>query len=432
MVLTTKERLAEFLGGTTDKDLDLFAPCSTAQAFSASELGGGFFQEWKKGAADKVLLHSYEERIARLCLLDAHWQLYFSHLGRSYRLTQGLIEQMRQRGELSEGVACLSPSDRLFFILLAVLFKGRSVEHYRDELVTLNEGFSELDGCLRRYGISSGDCDALLGSLRQGSNVPPHSVDALIRTVFEKVSFGARLRWWASLLLRAPQIVTCRGPLVSLVGIDGAGKSSLEREINKNLPIKIRSIYWASRNMLLPTTKLHRWLERKIRGVDVRKTDQPEVKVIPGKSHPPAAKSRVIKQVGLAVLLVNQYLEYLAKYGLALIHRLRGTIVLTDRYVYDEFLEYQSPFFKVNNFLYRRLYPRPGLLIIATASAETIHRRKPSISLEQAEHHVSEYRRVGAELAKQGVEVLELSSDQPLDENAKQALAKIFEVWKGA
>ena len=423
------------LAGRLDKDLDVLLTPSLFRRTCRALRSAGFQMELKWNSPFKALLFKYRPAHRHLQMLDLYWRYTFSHGGRHYELLPEVVQRLMAGAVRSpDGIRHADGPMRLLFVLLGRLFKGNPRDCYAQELAVLGTHLPALLNWLTGgAGLAAADAAALRGLLCDDRAVPPGVVRRFAHCIARPLP-----RWRTSVLWPLRHALLSRHvrrrppPLIAVVGIDGAGKSTLVSEVTRRLPIKVKPIYWASRNMLLPTTRLHRWLERVLLGRDVRRRDRPEHKPLPDAVRRRRGVGHVFKLPLLAALAANKYAEYLAKYALAGLHRARGCILLADRYVCDEELEYDDRFFRINRWLYRHAYPRPELLVVVTAPAETIHARKPSIPLAAAAHHQDVYRACGARHAARGVDVLYLDSQASAADNAEQVVDRLFARWQAA
>ncbi len=132
-----------------------------------------------------------------------------------------------------------------------------------------------------------------------------------------------------------------RGLSVALLGVDGAGKSTVITAIAEDFPLATRSVYmglWSSRG--------------------------------------PLARSRTTRGLRAVVRPGIIWLRYLR--GLA--HRLLGRLVVYDRYTYDAFLPARPPFRGLKQAYFSviaRSCPAPDLVLLLDVSPNIAASRKP-------------------------------------------------------
>lgn len=186
---------------------------------------------------------------------------------------------------------------------------------------------------------------------------------------------------------------------VALVGPDGAGKSTIAREVIRALPVPARHMYMGvnleSSERMLPTTRLVLALKRSRGG------GRPE-----NGSRRPAARSgtgrRVLREGYSALRLLAWLAEEWYRALVALGYNRRGYVVVFDRhFLYDYYASHvirqpgQSLSARLHGEVLRRWYPRPDLVIYLDAPAELLYARKREHSIEALERRRHEYLALG-------------------------------------
>ena len=149
--------------------------------------------------------------------------------------------------------------------------------------------------------------------------------------------------------VRLPRV---RGLGVAIMGPDGAGKSTLIANLERSFPLPVQSIYMG--------------------------LYQGEESRTPGRATLPG--------VALLSNIARQQLRWLR--GLA--HRLRGGLVVFDRYTYDSLLPTgrpQSRLGRLRRGLLGHACPPPDLVIVLDAPAEVLFARKGEHDLELLDLH---------------------------------------------
>ena len=210
------------------------------------------------------------------------------------------------------------------------------------------------------------------------------------------------------------------GFTVALIGPDGAGKTTVARQLEQVLPVPVKYMYMGvnpdSSNYLLPTTRAVQALRRR-RGVkpdtlgprDSRATD---LAVARGKVQ------RGLRSARSFVRLGNRLAEEWHRALVASRHRRRGSIVVFDRHFFADYYAYdvaaqprRTASRRLHGFILSRLYPRPDLVIYLDAPAEILLERKGEGTLESLERRRREYVELGRIL--EGFAVVD--ANRPLD-----------------
>ena len=187
---------------------------------------------------------------------------------------------------------------------------------------------------------------------------------------------------------------------VVLTGPDGAGKSSITRQLENMLPLPAKRIYMGvnltSSNLMLPTTRL--WLEiKRARG------KRPDLSGPPGptrsKIQPKGIVQVFLTGVKSLLRLGNRLSEEWFRQVIVWYYQSRGFIILFDRHFFSDYYAYDiansdqtRPLTsRIHGFLLNHFYPRPDLFICLDAPAEVLFARKGEGTLEFLEHRRQEY-----------------------------------------
>jgi thymidylate kinase len=191
---------------------------------------------------------------------------------------------------------------------------------------------------------------------------------------------------------RSPSRRAGRGLSVALVGPDGAGKSTIAREVARRLPLPAGYLYMGvnleASHVMLPTTRLALALKRRRGGGSDMTARHPGAQ-----SRGPLATARSL------VRIVNWMAEEAYRQVLARRIRRRGAIAVLDR---DFFCDYYASAVaepstgrpldvRLHGYVLRRWYRRPDLTIMLDAPAEVLHARKGQDSIEGLERRRQEY-----------------------------------------
>jgi thymidylate kinase len=209
--------------------------------------------------------------------------------------------------------------------------------------------------------------------------------------------------------IRSKQRPERRGAFVVLVGLDGSGKTTVARKIccqvSHSAAFKlVRYFHWVpgiASQASLPLPDLAQ-TERKI----------------------PQKKTRMRSLLSSARLLKNVVSANLGYWFRTRPLRRRGALVLVDRYYYNYFLDPVSVKYYGPEWLLKKaqdFLPRPDLVVILKAPAQTILARKQELTPEEAERQIQLLDR----LQYQARQVFEVDATQPPDRVAEIILEKL-------
>jgi thymidylate kinase len=183
-----------------------------------------------------------------------------------------------------------------------------------------------------------------------------------------------------------------RGVSIAFVGPDGAGKTTVIENLMDAWSEVTRLVSMGASidqaNYSLPTS---RWLTRRKRRRLAKLLKDSEVlppaRLLSEDQRRSVSGGRLVKIVGL----VNRVAEEWYRYCVVATFKLLGYVVLCDRYFLFEYrlepMDSDEPAsVRVHNWLLRKFYPRPDLVILLDADAEFLRRRKPEWPLEHLEH----------------------------------------------
>jgi len=188
---------------------------------------------------------------------------------------------------------------------------------------------------------------------------------------------------------------------VALVGADGAGKTTIARQVTALVP-QARYLYMGvnleASHVMLPSTRLVLEVKRAMGG-------RPDLSA-PRTDHlTPGARPRgVLGTVRAEVRYANQIAEEWFRQLVAWYYLRRGSIVIFDRhFLWDYHASFSDAgadralrMRRLHDRLLRRLYPRPDLIICLDAPAEVLYARKGEGTMEDRERRRREYLEFGA------------------------------------
>ena len=190
-----------------------------------------------------------------------------------------------------------------------------------------------------------------------------------------------------------------RGLTVALVGLDGAGKTSVAARLAKLLDRPTAYVYMGvnaeSSNRLLPTTRLIEAIKRRRRGTEG-----------PGRSggSGPRARGRrgrlrtpLRATIGI-LRLANRIAEETYRQRIASRDRAKGKVVILDRdFLFDFHASdivdrgQRSLARRLHGLYLQRFYPRPDLLLFLDAPADVLFARKGEGTIESLTRRRDDY-----------------------------------------
>lgn len=189
------------------------------------------------------------------------------------------------------------------------------------------------------------------------------------------------------------------GRILTLVGADGAGKSTQAKRLCATLGGSAKYVYMGSNpsavTHALPTTRAWIWIKGAL-GKEVHHSGPPEAGPTRRPASPIGRAARHLKSLAVVALRAS---EDLFRLLVAEAYARRGYVVIMDRHPYpdyyarrvqksDEWLRWGD---RIHGSLLRHVYPRPSNLVLLDAPAEVLHARKPEGSLAAVEARRREY-----------------------------------------
>lgn len=175
---------------------------------------------------------------------------------------------------------------------------------------------------------------------------------------------------------------------VALIGLDGAGKTTIGRELERSLPLPVKYVYMginhASSNVLLPTSRLALALKRGFGRRNPEVASSPEI-IASSKN----TVSRLAAWLRSYLSLANLLAEESFRHSLVWYYQRRGKVVLLDRWFFADYYTSERSHYpqqpvsrRIHDYMLRRVYPQPDLVIYLEAPAEVLFARKREGTLE--------------------------------------------------
>jgi thymidylate kinase len=216
----------------------------------------------------------------------------------------------------------------------------------------------------------------------------------------------------------------------ALVGADGAGKTTIARQIESEMPLNIKYIYMGfsplSSNFALPTTRLISMVKR-LMGKNGDTSGPPDpTRVRPRSSNP---IKRMVSGLKASLRLSNRLAEEWFRQIIVWYYRYMDYIILTDRHFYSDYHAHDianndpnRPLTsRIHGYILDRFYPRPDLIIFLDAPAEVLFARKGEGSIELLELRRQEY----LELQDKVRRFVTINAEQPLAQVTADVMAAI-------
>ncbi|MDZ7360022.1 MAG: hypothetical protein ONB46_04750 [candidate division KSB1 bacterium] len=326
------------------------------------------------GHAPHYFFVAYDRAAGTWLKFDVVTDLRYGSPFRTLRLD--LAETCLRRRQRREFVYVLSPADEFFTLFLhCLLDKGNFREARRDRLIELHRELRNDEAeaknvaeYFERYvapvltwqmvtkALAADDWLALLKCRR-----------VVARRFFWRNPLMSAWRQISTIVLRRTRpllfALRQRGFSVALLAPDGAGKSTLAKELTRDAYLRARLIYMGTNidasTVGLPTS---RWLHEQLKA---RRNGTTKKKSLP----------RIILK---GAAFVNRLVEQWYRAGVAIGHLLRGRLVVFDRYIYDSWLNKPpaTAWKRLRRKLFESLCPRPGLVILLDAPGQMLFERK--------------------------------------------------------
>jgi len=222
---------------------------------------------------------------------------------------------------------------------------------------------------------------------------------------------------------------------VALIGPDGAGKTTVSRQLQQSLPLPVVCLYMGVNHEasahLLPTTRLVRAIKRACGGPpDAAGPRDPQQADLPARG----ALRRALRGAKSLAGLANRVAEEWYRQLLAWYHCRRGRIVLFDRHYFSDYYAYdvapgdqrRSLARRIHGYLLRRFYPHPDLVILLDAPGEVLFARKGEGTAELLERRRRDYLQLKDVVPRFAV----VDAAQPADGVVRDVAGHILDLYR--
>jgi thymidylate kinase len=316
--------------------------------------------------------------------LDLVTRLGFGPL-QAYRT--GLAEASLARRVYLDGVPVLDPDDAFWLLFAHQAWKQPTPERHRRLTHTAQRAAARgpvADLVAERLPGGVADLDVALAAARSDDTATVAALQRQLRKNWRRAEGGRDVvRQAASWVLQRVGVAERRGFSLALLGLDGAGKTTVAARLQEEVPWPTVSLYmgvWRESS-----------LDRFVR---------------------PLLGAQLLLRVGRLsrTALLTRY------------HRALGRIVLLDRYIVDATLPSPDLDWKgrVSAVLVLRTAPAPDRMVFLDAPAEVVFARKGELGVEELKQRRAHYRQLRAQFPQW----ITVDCDRPLG----QVLADVHQV----
>jgi len=356
-------------GASEPVDLDILIPEGFVDPIKRFFRGEGYYSVYSSGLLDHMMFRCTKPSADITFDVEHGWvrERNIAHL--SYKTASKYVTIVAGEFPALDGAG-------LAFHLIARALVGKGTFRQRHKtkiLEILRSPHKEGLGKLLAKCFGARRCGLILDKILkdQFSDLEGRKWEYLFRFIVHNPSALYPLLKYDLLRLRR---IFPRGMVLSFIGLDGTGKTTLAKalvELLKERGLESEYIYMGRlRGHALPMHSV----SKKIGVSKIEKTKKPSK----------------------AYFLAREFAYYcdlLTRYFLLILPRvLAGTVMVCDRYAYDFFLD--THFSAFSRFLFRFLYPRPALLVFLDLPEEEIIRRKNEYDRGTRHFYYSRWREV--------------------------------------
>jgi thymidylate kinase len=220
---------------------------------------------------------------------------------------------------------------------------------------------------------------------------------------------------------------------VAVIGPDGAGKSTIARQVMRSGVLPIKYVYMGinleNSNLVLPTTRLILEIKRLLGGrPDMAGPPDPSRR----KPSPKNPIKRLFKTLKTSLRMMNVMAEEWFRQSVVWYYMWRGNIVIFDRHFFIDYYAHDiagghdiALANRVHGAMLKHLYPRPNLVIMLDAPPEVLYNRKGEGTLELLENRRQEYLQLQAVMPHFRI----VDATQPQDHVAQQVSNILLEFY---
>ncbi len=225
---------------------------------------------------------------------------------------------------------------------------------------------------------------------------------------------------------------------VALIGVDGAGKTTISRKLLESFPLPWKYLYMGrnieSSNHALPTSRFIHWL--KVKKYEKRHKGNGNARSKPLTLHDlnENRKEDTRGKIGATGRMLNRMAEEWYRQLISWFFQARGYVILYDRhFLFDALpdnLDTSQQKSRWSNCFHRwvlyKFYPKPDLVIYLEAPPELLYRRKKEASLE----YLSARSEAFLQLARSLPDVIIVDASQNVEKVYQDVAEKLYDFFQ--